>query len=105
MPFSIFAKRPHYVQSACCSHFPKYQFFLIFCEEVDHHFSKMEFWEATTTSRLYLLMTFEKFDDQQADIKKCSILSTCQNCTKWLFREHFSKVVKDLPSWHCHDNL
>ena len=39
-------------------------------------------------------MTFENYDDQQADVQKCSILPKSQNCTNWLFREHFSKVVK-----------
>ena len=54
----------------------------------------MVFGEPTAISRLHLLMTFENYDDQQADVQKSSILPKSQNCTNWLFREHFSKVVK-----------
>ena len=54
----------------------------------------MVFGEPTAISRLHLLMTFENYDDQQADVQKCSILPKSQNCTNWLFRVHFSKVVK-----------
>ena len=61
---------------------------------MDHHFSTMVFGEPTAISRLHLLMTFENYDDQQADAQKCSILPKSQNCTNWLFRVHFSKVVK-----------
>ena len=87
------------MQSAYCSRFPKVQSFITF-RNLDQTWKFttsseiLDFGEPTAISRLHLLTTFEKSDEQQADIQKCSILSKFQNCTNWSLPGHFSKVVK-----------